>query len=413
MFVMHVDTTHRHLHVIVNRIHGFTGVTADLSYSGRKLSIWARSYEEKKGGIRCTARRSAAEDQQWDDLFRRQRDAGTDPEGRREEREELAQEINDKRGSRGLPPAAWPDRHARFRRQGRGQEYTPAEKARRHEQYRRHERENTPATERRKERAALASRLATERHIRVRAAAADVKVDILIVREDAPSDAGVPASIERWRYVAANLIPLAEENQRHTIRARLVAGKTFTDIESLLSGEQASWNSCTPPDSLERYLFLERIFPPPERPFEDADDDSWLPSSEKQRRQEIRDRASAAGVPGIEGFVRQSPHRPERRTSALSLHTISNRDSRPRDGFANTARRWDYIDRDVIARWRAIWSFWNAAPRPLAVVLKQTPEVEKDDRLKARAERRAPHRTLRVRRAANSQQPCSGLLSAP
>lgn len=115
------------------------------------------------------------------------------------------------------------------------------------------------------------------------------------------------------------MILLAEESRRRTIRARLIAARSCGSIESL-SEEAAVTNAYTPPDSLERCLLLDRLFPLRERPFEGEDDDSRLPSSEKQRRQEVRDRAAAAGVPDIEGYAQQSPYRPPPRTSALSPH---------------------------------------------------------------------------------------------
>ena len=363
LFVYHADTAHRHVHVVVNRVHGWTGLTETVSLKARVLSRWARSHEEKSGAIRCPARRSAEEDRQWQDLFGWQRAAGTDPETRRREADELAHQINEKRRARGLPPAARPDRHLSRRGGRRGQEYTAAEKARWTELYKRHERESTPQAQRRKERRELAARLTVERRIRVGAAAADVKVDILVLREDAPDDAGDPGSIERWEYVGANVIPLAEENQRRTVRTRLLTSIRCSDIESLVSREEALSNEYTPPDSLERCLFLERLFPPAARPFADEDDAGCLPVSERLRRRQIRDRAAAVGVPDIEGYARQSPHRPHRQHLALSPQTGSDRGARPREGYALTGGRWDYIEREVIPRWEAIWSFWNARPR--------------------------------------------------
>ena len=154
------------------------------------------------------------------------------------------------------------------------------------------------------------------------------------------------------------MIPLAEESRRRTIRARLIAARNCGSLESL-SEEAVVTNAYTPPDSLERCLLLDRLFPLRERPFEGEDDDSRLPSSEKQRRQEVRDRAAAAGVPDIEGYAQQSPYRPPPRTSALSPHPGLDRGRR--EGYANTPGRWDYIDREVVSRWKALWSFWDAS----------------------------------------------------
>ena len=363
MFVFHTDTAHRHVHVVVNRVHGWTGLTANVSLKAKALSQWARSHEETVRAIRCPARRSAEEDQQWQDLFGRQRAAGSDPPTRRREADELARQINEQRRARSLPPAARPDRHVCSRGRRHGQEYTPAEKARWTELYGRHERESAPQAQRRKERRELARHVAIERQVRARATAADVRVDVLIVREDAPSGAGAPRSIERWQYVLANVLPLAEESQRQTVRARLQASSGSGDIESLLSREEALSNEYTPPRSRERCLFLDRLFPPAAQPFADEDDAACMPVSEKLRRQQIRKRAAAAGVPDIEGYTRQSPHRPQRQNPSVSPHASLHRDARPPEGYALTGGRWDYIQREVIPRWEAIWSFWKARPR--------------------------------------------------
>ncbi|MEQ9823223.1 MAG: relaxase/mobilization nuclease domain-containing protein [Puniceicoccaceae bacterium] len=49
MIVAHRDTPHRHVHVIVNRIHPITGLVASNSHSYRKLSSFALEYAREHG----------------------------------------------------------------------------------------------------------------------------------------------------------------------------------------------------------------------------------------------------------------------------------------------------------------------------------------------------------------------------
>lgn len=55
VYIGHNDTDHRHIHVIVNRVHPSEGKAAKLSNSHLKLSDWAEAYE-KEHGIHCHQR---------------------------------------------------------------------------------------------------------------------------------------------------------------------------------------------------------------------------------------------------------------------------------------------------------------------------------------------------------------------
>ena len=52
----HNDEAHKHLHIVVNRVHPETGVAAKLSNDRLKLSKWAESYEREQGEILCHKR---------------------------------------------------------------------------------------------------------------------------------------------------------------------------------------------------------------------------------------------------------------------------------------------------------------------------------------------------------------------
>ena len=56
LVVAHGDTTHPHVHVIVNRVHPETGKAANMGRDRIKLSKWAEGYERKQGKIRCHQR---------------------------------------------------------------------------------------------------------------------------------------------------------------------------------------------------------------------------------------------------------------------------------------------------------------------------------------------------------------------
>lgn len=78
VYVGHDDTEHRHVHVIVNRVHPETGKASSLSHAHRKLSTWAEAYE-REHGVRCHRRiennRRRAEGARVIDLESRRRNA--------------------------------------------------------------------------------------------------------------------------------------------------------------------------------------------------------------------------------------------------------------------------------------------------------------------------------------------------
>jgi len=56
LIVAHCDTKHRHVHVVANTVHPYTGRTAELKHSKERLSEWALAYEKERGQIRCEER---------------------------------------------------------------------------------------------------------------------------------------------------------------------------------------------------------------------------------------------------------------------------------------------------------------------------------------------------------------------
>ncbi|WP_448044411.1 relaxase/mobilization nuclease domain-containing protein [Bradyrhizobium liaoningense] len=56
LIVAHCDTKHRHVHIVANTVHPYTGRTAELKYSKERLSEWALAYEKERGQIRCEER---------------------------------------------------------------------------------------------------------------------------------------------------------------------------------------------------------------------------------------------------------------------------------------------------------------------------------------------------------------------
>ncbi len=56
IIVAHNDADHKHLHLIVNRVHPETGVAAKLSNDRLNLSKWAEKYERDHGKILCGER---------------------------------------------------------------------------------------------------------------------------------------------------------------------------------------------------------------------------------------------------------------------------------------------------------------------------------------------------------------------
>lgn len=56
VMVAHNDCAYNHLHVIVNLIHPDTGKANSVSFSKKKLSLWAEQYENNEGKIYCDQR---------------------------------------------------------------------------------------------------------------------------------------------------------------------------------------------------------------------------------------------------------------------------------------------------------------------------------------------------------------------
>lgn len=56
LIIAHRDEPHKHVHVIVNRVHPLTGIAAKVSHSKRKLSDFAHEYEREHGKIYCPQR---------------------------------------------------------------------------------------------------------------------------------------------------------------------------------------------------------------------------------------------------------------------------------------------------------------------------------------------------------------------
>jgi hypothetical protein len=56
VMVAHDDRPHPHLHVITSTIHPDTGKSSRVSYSRKKLSVWAEEYEREHGKIFCGKR---------------------------------------------------------------------------------------------------------------------------------------------------------------------------------------------------------------------------------------------------------------------------------------------------------------------------------------------------------------------
>lgn len=56
IIVAHRDTDHPHVHILANRVHPLTGKVASNSHSHRKLSEFARQYEQEQGLTYCPQR---------------------------------------------------------------------------------------------------------------------------------------------------------------------------------------------------------------------------------------------------------------------------------------------------------------------------------------------------------------------
>ena len=243
VFSVHVDSGCIHVHGVANRVHTQTGRAADVWHAGVKGQVWARSWEERHGGVRCHRRLTAEEAQAWLGLWRDQRRNQVGREVARREQEALAVWIDKCRTARGEPPAARPGRSAPFR-WPRG-ESSQAERAQWDEQFERHRREGTPADVRRRERLELARRIDRQRRdrqqaIRERGAAVDIDLDILVAAKEAPPAAGRPGSQARWAFVEQVIVPVAEAHLRETVLARLRDRVPVREINEMLSEERSS-----------------------------------------------------------------------------------------------------------------------------------------------------------------------------
>ncbi|MFZ1829262.1 MAG: relaxase/mobilization nuclease domain-containing protein, partial [Candidatus Competibacteraceae bacterium] len=56
VMVAHADEPHKHLHIIVNRVHPDTGKMANIDFGKMRLSRWAEAYEKEHGKIYCAQR---------------------------------------------------------------------------------------------------------------------------------------------------------------------------------------------------------------------------------------------------------------------------------------------------------------------------------------------------------------------
>lgn len=56
VYVVHSDTAHRHIHIILNRVHPETGCTLDDYRERRRAQEWALAYELERDHVRCRRR---------------------------------------------------------------------------------------------------------------------------------------------------------------------------------------------------------------------------------------------------------------------------------------------------------------------------------------------------------------------
>lgn len=64
VIVAHSDEPQKHVHVIVNRVHPLTGLAGDVRNSKRKMSDFAREYEQAEGHVYCSQRQENHEKRQ-------------------------------------------------------------------------------------------------------------------------------------------------------------------------------------------------------------------------------------------------------------------------------------------------------------------------------------------------------------
>ena len=373
IFFVHTDTDCIHVHVLVNRVHSDTGLAANVSRTGKHiLSPWARSWEERHGGVRCRRRPTPEETRAWDELLTDQRAGGIAPEIARLERQALTHYIDECRAARGESPAARSGRATPCLRPRREFAPTQEEKALWAELFERHRREDTPEEVRRQERRELAQRVhqrcrAMEKAVRERAAAVDIDIDVLVDAKDAPRDAGRPRSMERWSYVQEIAIPVAEENLRAIVGARR-RDHIGWNVDELAS-EPSYRNGHTQPDSLERYRYWD-TWVDVERGGNVCTNLPVRERDEVARCQHIRRRAVDAGVPHVDAYAQAEPVPSQ---MAATQYDRFLRAAVPHGGGSGTSLRWTYIERHVIPRWETLWAAWNAAPRPRRRAVERKP----------------------------------------
>ena len=375
VFFVHTNTHCIHVHLVVNRVHSDTGLAADVSRAGKILSPWARSWEERHGGVRCRRRPTPEETRAWEGLLNDQRRIDLDPEVQRLEREALARYVDECRAERGEPAAARPGRFVPRCWPRRELVLAQEEKELWAELFERHRLEDTPRHVCLQERRELAQRISEGRRVmqqavRERAAAVDIDIDVLVDAKDAPQDAGGPRTMERWSYVQETVIPAAEGNLREIVRARLRDFPPFSVDE--LTAEPSSWNSQTEADSSARYRYWDNRLD-----FERGgrlciNADIWGDDAVAWCRQ-IRQKAVDAGVPNIDAYAQAEPVASQ---MAAGQYDRFRQGLPPHGGDPGTWLRWTYIERHVIPRWKAVRAVWNAAPRPRRRALERKPPAE-------------------------------------
>ena len=393
VYAVHIDTESIHVHVVTNGVHSDTGLAADVWRTGKKLSRWARQWEERHGGVRCHRRPTEEERQAWDNLILEQRTSKTDPATARLERNALAREIDTRRKARGEPPAARPGRSAARYWRRRDLAYSKEERGQWNELYMRHRREDTPEDVRRKDRAVLVERIrkshcAIQEGICERAVSVDIDVKVLIDTRDAPHEAGQPRTMARWNYVEKKILPVVEANVREIIGARLKGrmGNNFF-YKTFLSDRPAYENGYTEPHSLERYRECdERLVWRPSNAYYarqasrkgDAGRRDGMhidfPARRKahiERCQEIAARANVAGVPDVNSYAKAERPRGQiwaesRVATSSGCNSVSH--ARLTDE-AWATERLPCCQMEVYraprgsTRWEAVWLVWNSAPR--------------------------------------------------
>lgn len=64
VYIGHNDTEHRHIHIVLNRVHPETGRTIDDYRERKRAQEWALGYEKEQENIRCAAREVRAADRE-------------------------------------------------------------------------------------------------------------------------------------------------------------------------------------------------------------------------------------------------------------------------------------------------------------------------------------------------------------